>query len=251
VRYNVGMRRCLAVAALSVASLTLPAWGQRRGGSSGGFAGHAGFSGGRAAGFAGHSGFSGGHPAIGGRGPAMGARAFPGVRRGGVNFVMGNFGRGFGRGRFGYHHRRSWGWPYYGDYYGYSDYGYPWYYGDDSYSADSYQNYPPPDYSAAYAENDRQQAAIDRLENEVERLRQEREARESQSSQSRSKADSQLTELVFRDKHTEEVQNYAIVGQTLWILSAQRARKIALTELDIPATKKANDDRGVDFQLPG
>ena len=124
-------------------------------------------------------------------------------------------------------------------------------YGDDSYSSDSYQNYPQPDYSAAYAESDRQQEAIDRLENEVDRLRQEREARESQTSPSRSKADSQPTELIFRDKHTEEVQNYAIVGQTLWILSAQRARKIPLTELDIPATKKANDDRGVDFQLPG
>jgi len=47
------------------------------------------------------------------------------------------------------------------------------------------------------------------------------------------------------------VKNYAIVGQTLWVLSGQRARKIPLTELDIPATKKVNDDRGVDFQLPG
>jgi len=64
-------------------------------------------------------------------------------------------------------------------------------------------------------------------------------------------SDSDKTELVFRDKHVEEVQNYAIVGQTLWILSGQRARKIPLTELDIPATKKANDNRGVDFQLPG
>ena len=177
----------------------------------------------------------------------MGARAFPGVRRGGVNFVMGGFGRP-GRSPFFHHHHhdRFWGWPYYAGYYGY-----PWYYGDDSYSADAYQNYPSPDYSSAYAESDRQQAAIDRLENEVDRLRQEREARESPASQARSKSDSQPTRLVFRDKHTEEVQNYAIVGQTLWILSAQRARKIPLTELDIPATKKANDDRGVDFQLPG
>jgi len=176
----------------------------------------------------------------------MSARGSAGIRRGGVNFVMGDFGR-HGRSRFFHHHHRFWGWPYYG----YYDYGYPGYFGDDSYSADSYQNYPPPDYSSAYIESDRQQAAIDRLENEVDRLRQEREARESQSSQARSKADSEAIELVFRDKHTEEVQNYAIVGQTLWILNAKRARKIPLTQLDIPATKKANDDRGVDFQLPG
>jgi len=161
---------------------------------------------------------------------------------------MGGFGRP-GRSPFFHHHGRFWGWPYSG--YGYPYYGYPWDFGDDSYSADSYQGYPPPDYSSAYVANDREQAQIDRLENEVDRLRAEREARESQSSQAHSKSEAQPTELVFRDKHTEEVQNYAIVGQTLWILSAQRARKIPLTELDIPATKKANDDRGVDFQLPG
>ena len=230
------MLRWLALAALGAALLTLPAWGQRRGGGGGGFAGHAGFG--------------GGHPMVGGRGPMTGARGFPGVQRGGVNFVMGGFGWGFGYHRgFGYHHRGFSGWPYAG-YYGYPYYGW-WDYGDDSYSAASYQNYPPPDYSSAYIESDRQQAAIDRLENEVDRLRQEREARESQSSQGRSKSDSQPTELVFRDKHTEEIQNYAIVGQTLWVLSAQRARKIPLAELDIPATKKANDDRGVEFQLPG
>ena len=141
-------------------------------------------------------------------------------------------------------------WPYAG-YYGYGGYGYPWYYGDDSYSADSYQSYPAYDNSSAYAENDRVQSQIDRLENEVDRLREEREARESQSSKSsRSKAEVQPTELVFRDKHTEEVQNYAIVGQTFWILNNEKARKIPIAQLDIPATRKVNEDRGVDFQLP-
>src|SRR5580704_840566 len=226
------MQRGLALAALGALLLALPAWAQRHGGGSGGFAGHAGFS--------------GGHAMVGGHGPAINrSPSFAGVHRGGVNFVMG----GFGRRGFGYRRGRFFrAWPYAG--YGYPYYGW-WGDGDDSYSADSYQNYPPPDYSGAYIENDRQQAAIDRLENEVNRLRQEREARESQSWQARSKSDSQPTELVFRDKHTEEIQNYAIVGQTLWVLNAQRARKIPLTELDIPATKKANDDRGVEFQLPG
>ena len=56
--------------------------------------------------------------------------------------------------------------------------------------------------------------------------------------------------LVFRDKHTQEVQNYAIVGGTLWIFSEQRATKLPLSWLDIEATTKANDDRGVDFQVP-
>jgi hypothetical protein len=230
------MRQWLAVAALGAVFLALPAWGQRRGGASGGFAGHAGFS--------------GGHPMLGGRGPmTMSHSSFRGGQRGGPHF-----GNGFGHhdsSRFFFHHHGRFfrGWPY--AYYGYPYYGYPWDYSDDSYSADSYQSYPPADYSSAYIDNSREQAQIDRLENEVDRLREEREARESQSSQAHPKSDWQPTQLVFRDKHTEEVQNYAIVGQTLWILSAQRARKIPLAELDIPATKKANDDRGVEFQLPG
>jgi hypothetical protein len=230
------MRRWLAVAALGAALLTLPAWGQRRGGVSGGFAGHSGFA---------------GRGSMGGRGPMMTNRSpvFAGVQRGGLHFR-----NGFGHPRsapffFHHHHRFFRSWPYAG-YYVYPYYGYPWDYGDDSYSADSYQNYPPPDYSSAYVDNRREQAEIDRLENEVDRLRAEREARESQASQARSKAESQPTQLVFRDKRTEEVQNYAIVGQTFWVLSAQRARKVPLADLDIPATKKANDDRGVEFQLP-
>ena len=114
---------------------------------------------------------------IGGRGPMTMNRfpGFAGVQRGGVRFVMGGVGRP-GRSPFFHHHGRFSGWPYYAGYYGYPYYGYdyPWYYGDDSYSSDSYQSYPQPDYSAAYAESDRQQEAIDRLENEVDRLRQER-----------------------------------------------------------------------------
>jgi hypothetical protein len=200
---------------------------------------------------------------VGGRGPVMISHS-PGFS-GGTHFGSG-FGRpGFGRpGQSPFSHHRGFfrTWPYAGIY-GYPYSGYPWGYGDDwdygdnSYGADSYQNYPPDYYQSYpppnYSSNgdSRVQADIDRLENEVDRLRQEREARESSASQSRSKSNSDTTELVFRDKHTEEVENYAIVGPTLWILSGQRARKIPLDQLDIPATKKVNDERGVDFQLPG
>ena len=58
------------------------------------------------------------------------------------------------------------------------------------------------------------------------------------------------TVLVFRDQHQREIQNYAIVGQTLWSFTPQRTEKISLAQLDIPATEKANDDRGVEFRLP-
>ena len=59
------------------------------------------------------------------------------------------------------------------------------------------------------------------------------------------------TVLVFRDQHKEEISNYAIVGQTLVSFSAQRTKKIPLANLDLPATEKANDDRGVTFRVPG
>jgi hypothetical protein len=56
--------------------------------------------------------------------------------------------------------------------------------------------------------------------------------------------------LVFKDGHQREILNYAIVGPTLFDLSDGLTRKIALAELDLAATVKQNDDRGVDFQLP-
>jgi hypothetical protein len=59
------------------------------------------------------------------------------------------------------------------------------------------------------------------------------------------------TVLVFRDQHKQEVQNYAIVGRTLWTFAPQHTQKIPLSDLDLPATTKANDERGVDFRVPG
>jgi hypothetical protein len=58
------------------------------------------------------------------------------------------------------------------------------------------------------------------------------------------------TTLVFKDGHQLEVSNYAIVSQTLFDLSSGHPRKIALSDLDISATQKQNDDHGVVFQLP-
>ncbi len=57
--------------------------------------------------------------------------------------------------------------------------------------------------------------------------------------------------LIFRDGHQLEVQNYAIVGDTLYDLTPGHPRKIALASIDVPATVQANDDRGVTFRVPG
>ena len=61
---------------------------------------------------------------------------------------------------------------------------------------------------------------------------------------------SPATALVFRDRHVEEVQNYAIAGETLWVLKEQSSKKIPLAQLDLEATARMNNDRGVDFQIP-
>ncbi len=58
------------------------------------------------------------------------------------------------------------------------------------------------------------------------------------------------TVLVFKDGYRADVVNYAIVGDTLFVFAAGRTRKILLADLDLSATHKANDDRGVDFQIP-
>nr|AYC79476.1 hypothetical protein [uncultured bacterium] len=62
--------------------------------------------------------------------------------------------------------------------------------------------------------------------------------------------DQPQTVLVFKDGRQMEVANYAIVGSTLYDLTGGRRQKIALAELDLTATAKQNDDRGIDFQLP-
>jgi hypothetical protein len=242
------MRRQLAIAALCVAMLGAPLWAQMHGSS-------------RGSGSVGRATFSA-SPSAGGfrSAPAFASSARFGVNSGshfgtrfGTHFGT-NFGPGFRQPFPGsrFRHRvffRSFS-PFYFGYYGY-----PAYYGDYSYSTvDSYPTYAYAAYSAQNS-NDlaRQQQDIDRLEDEVARLRDERESREAAPAKPRTENKSEPstpTLLVFRDKHTQEVQNYAVVGGTLWIFSEQRATKLPLSWLDIDATTKANDDRGVDFRLP-
>ncbi len=56
--------------------------------------------------------------------------------------------------------------------------------------------------------------------------------------------------LVFKDGRKLEVGNYAILGQTLFDLTPGHARKIALADLDLDATREQNEARGLTFQTP-
>ncbi|HEY6763294.1 MAG TPA: hypothetical protein VI386_00865 [Candidatus Sulfotelmatobacter sp.] len=58
------------------------------------------------------------------------------------------------------------------------------------------------------------------------------------------------TLLVFRDGRQLEVGNYAIVGRTLYDMTPGHPRKVAVADLDLDATEKQNESRGVIFQLP-
>src|SRR5271170_6342353 len=61
--------------------------------------------------------------------------------------------------------------------------------------------------------------------------------------------------LIFRDGHQEQVQDYVIASGTLYARgdywqSGSWRKDIQLSALDIPATLRANQDRGAKFVLP-
>jgi hypothetical protein len=200
---------------------------------------------------AGHASFGGGHAfssAHSGPGPA--ARSFSGGRnfsRPGIssrnsfqnfnrfrgpfisNYPL-NRGRGFGRGV----------WPWWGAYYD------PWWWDSgSSYDAD-YEN------DRAYAEQMNQQSlAEQQMRSQQDQDLYARSAPPAPRQEAHGESPVPPTVLVFRDQRKKEIQNYAIVGQTLWNFAPQRTEKISLADLDLAATTKANDERGVDFKVPG
>ena len=58
------------------------------------------------------------------------------------------------------------------------------------------------------------------------------------------------TTFVFRDGRRLTAQNYAISGQTLWILNEHAAQKFSLSDLDRAATEQTNASAGVEVHLP-
>ena len=265
------MPRLLAISAFALC-LAVPVWAQHGGGHGGG--GHAGFGGGHASGgFGGHSGISGGGHFSGGH-ISGGMRSGPGITHGFSTrpnrgpflhngFTGSRLNSRFGsRGHFGgrehfrtYGFRNNcygwrcgayspWGWGYYD----------PWFWGgwnsDSSYNDDYYQNL------AAANEMNRQSLDEQRMlrqeEADGDRDAYANSAPAPRSSANDKQADPILppTVLVFRDHRRQEVQNYAIVGQTLWNFAPQHTQKIPLSDLDLPATTKANEDQGVTFRVP-
>jgi len=250
------MRRWLTFAAFLLSISLVPVCAQRSGRGGGG-GGHGGF-GWAYGGFGGHGG--GGFSSHGFTGPGLGggshiasshfAPSHLGSRVGGGFGSRGEHFRGRDRGftrfnsrlGYGYPYRYGYGYPYWGYYDPYWDW---WWDSGSSYDQD--------------AEREREIANEMNAQNieEQERLREQDQdvyaARRPQTAavQPTEEAEKEApTVLVFRDQHQREIQNYAIADGLLWNFTGSRTEKIPLAILDIPATVKANDDRGVEFHLP-
>jgi len=96
---------------------------------------------------------------------------------------------------------------------------------------------------------------VERLSDEVEMLREDQTTRDdlrpsSVAPQKVAEEKSASTVFVYRDGHQVETQNYAILGKTLWVFAGETTRKIPLADLNIDATRKLNDERGIDFTSP-
>ncbi|MGO8816702.1 MAG: hypothetical protein ACLQVG_18855 [Terriglobia bacterium] len=105
-------------------------------------------------------------------------------------------------------------------------------------------------------EQDPQLAAqVGNLAGEVEMMREDeaqRDWRGAPAAESPGEAEEKppATLFVYRDGHQAEVQNYAILGNTLWVFSDKITRRVPLADLDLAATQRANEARGVDFAAP-
>ncbi len=164
--------------------------------------------------------------------------------------IHGSFFGGFPCRHFFFNNAFVWGYaPLYADY-SYPDYSYP----DNSYA--------PAQQQPAAADNNNVELAyeVGRLSNEVEQLREEKasERTDDEEQQSapaaaparpaKSQSDT-LATLVFRDGHRITVKNYAIVGNTIWILNDRSSRKVPLSDLDLEATQRVNEENGVELHL--
>ena len=153
----------------------------------------------------------------------------------------------------GFHHRHGFGHGFY-PYGAYPYYG--WYSPLWDWEPTSYDSRN--DYVDRYAESQYQTAAeINRLADEVEQLREQGASGSVEQAPARplvqpeAKNDQDLPViLVFMDKHIQEIRNYAVANEMVVAFDGTRTRKYPLMDIDLAATMKLNDERGVNFSVP-
>jgi hypothetical protein len=248
------MRRTFVVATVVLALVVMPALAQRGGGRTSG--GHS-FSGGSGRSFSGHAAaghaFSGGH-------------SFSGARNGSASRGMnrGNFGssfrqsqsrsRGFQRSRNfrnrNFAFRNCFGCRRFFSPYGYSAFYDPYWWWDSGSNYDEDREREIAEASQMNQQSLEEQRDRQEYDQDIYAPRQRSDSSVAARGDVQAESFSPTTILIFRDQHKLEVQNYAIVGQTLWSFSGQRTQKIPLASLDLAATTKANDEQGVSFRVP-
>jgi hypothetical protein len=232
------MRRSLFLHALLVVLITAVCWAQRGGGHTGGggaFRGGMRSAGGARLSGAHHAGFH--NPGI--HNPGVHHPGFVHSPHHGPIIVT--------RGHFGGHRH----------FYPYNSL-YSWYgYGYSSW------DYDDAEYDARFGNNNYEYqttSEINRLSNEVAQLREEQDYAQAParpapapvpqpSVQVKAQEDLPVV-VVFLDKHIREVKNYAVANEMLVVLDGNKRTKFPLADIDLAATMKLNDERGVDFQIP-
>lgn len=102
----------------------------------------------------------------------------------------------------------------------------------------------------ASQQNDLLSGQVQALTSEVESLRQGGASQTPPAPRPAVQVRSIPTVFVYRDGREVEVRNYAIFNQTLWVFGTETTRRIPLSAINLPATLKLNEDRGVDVALP-
>ena len=147
--------------------------------------------------------------------------------------------------------------PFFGSpFYGYPYYGAP-YYGSPYYYPSDYYSSPPPPAAASSdnSNNDAQLAAqIQQLSDQIGDLQAENyraNRAENSGGSATAKEPGVPAVFIFKDGRRLTAQNYAIAGQTLWIMDEHSARKYGMDQLDVDATQQANAANGLDLHLSG
>jgi len=75
------------------------------------------------------------------------------------------------------------------------------------------------------------------------------------SSRPSKKSDTPPTTFIFRDGHHEQSSDYSIISGIIYAhldywTDGQWSRQIRLSDLNVPATIKANEDQGIPFRVP-
>jgi hypothetical protein len=143
------------------------------------------------------------------------------------------------------HHRVHRPFVVYSPYYSYVPYADPYYLNEDNYNQDD-----PAASASNYRDYDYRQDDNRKLLEEDYRAGLNPPQEQTSQQPSQPVIPQPSTVLVFKDGHQQEISNYAIVGATLYDLSDGRSKKLQLEDLDLTATIKENDQRGVEFQLP-